>query len=61
MASAFLWWFRDFSETIVYKGPEVGNSFSIGDKVYGFIPFHKQGSFSEVIVASKDHVRLTSH
>ncbi|KAJ3654470.1 hypothetical protein Zmor_013657 [Zophobas morio] len=47
---------RDFCGTIIYKGPGVGSSFSIGDKVYGFVPIHKQGSFSEVIVADKDHI-----
>ena len=52
---------RDFCGTIIYKGPGVGSSFSIGDKVYGFVPIHKQGSFSEVIVADNDHVSAILH
>jgi NADPH:quinone reductase-like Zn-dependent oxidoreductase len=48
---------RDFCGTIIYKGPQVGSAFGIGDKVYGFVPIHKQGSFSEVVVANKAHVK----
>ncbi|EFA04391.1 reticulon-4-interacting protein 1, mitochondrial [Tribolium castaneum] len=47
---------RDFCGTVIYKGLEVGSSFSVGDKVYGFIPIHKQGTFSEVVVANKAHI-----
>jgi NADPH:quinone reductase-like Zn-dependent oxidoreductase len=47
---------RDFCGTIIYKGPQVGSAFGIGDKVYGFVPIHKQGSFSEVVVANKAHI-----
>ncbi|RZC35709.1 reticulon-4-interacting protein 1, mitochondrial-like [Asbolus verrucosus] len=47
---------RDFCGTILYKGKEVGDAFNVGDKVYGFIPVHKQGSFSEVAIANKSHI-----
>lgn len=47
---------RDFCGTILNKGHGVGNTFNVGDKVYGFVPLHKQGTFSEVVLADKTHV-----
>ncbi|KAF7281482.1 hypothetical protein GWI33_004728 [Rhynchophorus ferrugineus] len=47
---------RDFSGIVISKGHRVGDKYQTGDEVYGFIPIHKQGSFSEVIVASKCHI-----
>lgn len=50
---------RDFCGTVMHKGQAVGDQFNIGDKVYGFVPIHKQGSFCEVVVADKSHVKKT--
>ncbi|KAJ8983353.1 hypothetical protein NQ317_003159 [Molorchus minor] len=47
---------RDFSGTVIAKGHAVGDHINIGEEVYGFIPIHKQGSFSEMILANKNHV-----
>ncbi|XP_044751143.1 reticulon-4-interacting protein 1 homolog, mitochondrial-like [Coccinella septempunctata] len=48
---------RDFSGTIVRKGLTVDEKYKIGDKVYGFIPLHKQGSFAEYVIAENGHFR----
>lgn len=47
---------RDFCGTILRTGHGVGKAYNVGDKVYGFIPLNKQGTFSEVILANKAHV-----
>nr|XP_023024695.1 reticulon-4-interacting protein 1, mitochondrial-like [Leptinotarsa decemlineata] len=47
---------RDFAGTIIAKGHKVRDGMKVGDEVYGFIPLHKQGTFSEVILANACHV-----
>jgi len=49
---------RDFAGTIIDKGHDVSNNFQIGDKVYGFVPLHKQGSHAEIVLANESHVLL---
>ena len=45
---------REFVGTIVNKGMGVGNSeLKIGDKVWGVVPFHQQGSHAEYIKVQK--------
>lgn len=46
---------RDFSGTITGRGFGV-KDFNIGDKVYGVIPFYKQGSHAEYAVVETNHV-----
>ncbi|CAG9857506.1 unnamed protein product [Phyllotreta striolata] len=47
---------RDFSGIVIEKGLNVGNKYQIGDEVYGFIPIHKQGAFSQAIIANSSHI-----
>ncbi|KAK9888820.1 hypothetical protein WA026_001043 [Henosepilachna vigintioctopunctata] len=47
---------RDFCGTIVSKGLASNSKFKMGDKVYGFVPLHKQGSFAEYVLAESDHI-----
>ncbi|KAG5890844.1 hypothetical protein JTB14_016277 [Gonioctena quinquepunctata] len=47
---------RDFSGTIIAKGHGVRNELKVGDEVYGFIPLHKQGSFSEAVLADACYI-----
>lgn len=48
---------RDFSGVVIDKGLNIREKFQIEDEVYGFIPIHKQGSFSQAILADSCHVR----
>lgn len=48
---------RDFSGIVVDKGHQVGSEFNIGDRVYGFVPLHRQGCHSEAVLVHKGHVR----
>lgn len=47
---------RDFCGTIVAKGIKANNRFQVGDRVYGCIPVHKQGSFAEYVLAEDKHI-----
>lgn len=49
---------RDFSGTIIRKGLKVDEKYKVGDKVYGFIPLHKQGSFAEYVISEGGHVGI---
>ncbi|XP_045470056.1 reticulon-4-interacting protein 1 homolog, mitochondrial-like [Harmonia axyridis] len=46
---------RDFCGTIVRKGLTVDKKYKVGDRVYGFIPLYRQGSFAEYVVAEHGH------
>lgn len=56
---------RDFSGVIIDKGHGVGKEFKVGDKVYGFVPLHRQGTHAEAVVTHKRDVsklyRVQSH
>ncbi|KAL3280984.1 hypothetical protein HHI36_004209 [Cryptolaemus montrouzieri] len=47
---------RDFCGTVVCKGLSVNSKYKIGDRVYGFIPLHKQGSFAQYVLADDGHI-----
>lgn len=47
---------RDFSGTIIDKGHGVNEKYKIGDKVYGFVPFYKNGTHAEITVADESHI-----
>lgn len=49
---------RDFSGIVIDKGHGVGDEYQIGDKVYGVVPFYKQGSHAENVVVDKAHVGI---
>ncbi|KAF2902857.1 hypothetical protein ILUMI_03332 [Ignelater luminosus] len=44
---------RDFAGVVIDKGHGVGNEFKVGDKVYGIVSLHKQGSQAETVIADK--------
>lgn len=51
---------RDFSGTIVDKGHGIDRKYKCGDKVYGVIPFHKDGAHAEYAIVDESHVRIAS-
>lgn len=53
---------REFVGTIVQKGMGVSNSdLRVGDKVWGVVPFHQQGSHAEFIKIDKCFVSRKPH
>lgn len=48
---------RDFSGVIIDKGHGVEKDFKVGDRVYGFVPLHRQGSHAEAVLTHKRDVR----
>lgn len=50
---------RDFCGVIIDKGHDVGDKFKIGDRVYGFVPLHRQGAHAEAVLTHKNDVSKT--
>lgn len=46
---------RDFCGTVISKGHGVEN-LNVDDEVYGFLPLHEQGSFSEIVLVDANYV-----
>lgn len=47
---------RDFSGVIIDKGHSVGREYKVGDRVYGFVPLHRQGTHAEAVLTHKRDV-----
>ncbi|KAL1491073.1 hypothetical protein ABEB36_011726 [Hypothenemus hampei] len=51
---------RDFAGTVINKGHLVKNV-NIGDEVYGFSPIHRQGTFAQTVLTSKNYILPKPH
>lgn len=47
---------RDFAGTVVEIGPAVSGNFKLNDEVWGTLNVDRQGSFSQYVTVSSDHI-----